>query len=60
MANKTKRLSFSDNVLSIGPLRLRRLGFVPSHDPNIVRGYAEIEKCLALGKAGKIKGGKRH
>lgn len=53
------QLGFSDNVLPAKQLTLRKIGFVPKYSPNIVRGTREIERCLAMGKDGKIRGGRR-
>lgn len=53
------QLGFSKNVLPAKQLSLRKIGFVPKYNMNIVRGSAEIERCLSLAKDGKIRGGRR-
>lgn len=54
------QLGFSKNVLPTKQLRLKRTAFVPCiSQRNVVRGADEIDRILALGRAGKIRGGRR-
>jgi hypothetical protein len=58
MASKVPRLGFSENVLPLTQLRLKRDQTVPVNNRNVVKGK-DIARVLELGRQGKILGGRR-